>query len=271
MYLDGLPQASTESEVLQLHRLIGTLPVVLHPDPRRVLVIGLGGGVTAGSAAASEDARVEVVELSDEVIEGARFFRRVNHDVLERPNVHVRVDDGRNFLLLTDRRYDVVTADVIQPQHAGAGKVWSVEYWRLVRAALDDDGIALQWVGADRPEHVYKLIVRSFLEVFPNATLWDRGRLLVATKGPLEVDVDALRAKFADPRYAFARGLAGIASIDALLGLFTAGPEELRAFVGEGPTLTDDRPRTEYYRSLPQGRRFVDLSRLRGDVRSILR
>jgi spermidine synthase len=271
MYLDGLPQASTAPEVVALHRLIGALPVVLHEDPRHVLVIGLGGGVTAGSAAATEDARVHVVELSEEVIDGARFFERVNEGINRRRNVEFRVDDGRNYLLLTDRKFDVITADIIQPQHAGAGKVWSVEYWRLVRDALADDGIVLQWVGADRPEPVYKMIVRSFLEVFPDATLWADGQLLVGTKQPLRLDRDALRAELAEPEFAAARARAGITSIDALLALYTAGPKQLQRFVGGGPLLTDDRPRIEYYRSLPKGAPPVDLGTLRGNVAALLR
>jgi spermidine synthase len=175
-------------------------------------------------------------------------------------------------MLVTDEKYDVITADIIQPQHAGAGKVWSKQYWQLARDHLTDDGIMLQWVGgADRPDSVYKMIVRTFLEVFPNATAWANGQLLVGTKGPLQLDRDTLRRTLADPRFAEARAAAGITSVDSLLGLYTAGPAELRRFAGKGPLLTDDRPRIEYYRSLPQGEAFVDLSGLRGNVADVVR
>lgn len=272
MYLDGLPQASTAPDVVNLHRIIGTLPIVLHPDPKNALVVGLGGGVTAGAAAAAGDARVHVVELSDEVIDGAAYFDDVNYRVTSRDNVDFRVDDGRNYMLITDEKYDVITADIIQPQHAGAGKVWSKQYWQLARDHLTDDGIMLQWVGgADRPDSVYKMIVRTFLEVFPNATAWANGQLLVGTEGPLQLDRATLRRTLADPRFAEARAAAGITSVDALLGLYTAGPAELRRFAGKGPLLTDDRPRIEYYRSLPKDEPFVDLSGLRGNVADVVR
>ena len=265
MYLDGLPQASTAAGPVELHRMIGTLPMALHPKPENALVVGLGGGVTAGALAVASDADVRVVELSDEVIEGASFYKRVNHNVTDRDNVTFRVDDGRNFLLLTDDEFDVITADIIQPQHAGAGKVWSVEYWRLVRDALAADGVFLQWIGRDRPDPVYRMMVRSFLEVFPNATLWDGGQLLVGTKGPLRLDPVALEEKLTNPRFAKAFGRAGLSSADALLGRYTAGPDALRRFAGDGPRLTDDRPRIEYYRSLPSDTRAVDITRLKGD------
>lgn len=59
---------------------------------------------------------------------------------LERPNVTLHVDDGRNFLLMNRKKYDVITADIILPRHAGAGSLYSREYYELVRNALADDG-----------------------------------------------------------------------------------------------------------------------------------
>ena len=169
MYLDGLHQASTHPDVLRFHRLIGALPATLHPEPRRALVVGLGGGATPGALATVDGVRVDIVELSEEVVRGARLFADVNYDVIDRANVHIRIDDARNYLLLSDRRYDVVTADLIVPTTAGAGKLWSVEYWELARDALAPGGIMLQWVGDRRPEQ-YRMIVRSFQHVFPHTT-----------------------------------------------------------------------------------------------------
>ena len=99
-----------------IHRLIGTLPLAVHPDPQRALVVGLGGGVTAGALSDDPELQVDVIELSPEVVEGAEWLAAVNGDVTNRPNVDIRVDDGRNYLLTTDRRYDVITADLIQPE-----------------------------------------------------------------------------------------------------------------------------------------------------------
>ena len=70
---------------------------------------------------------VDVVELAASVVRGARLFAAVNYGVLDRPNVRIRVDDGRNYLMLTNKRYDVVTADVIHPIFAGSGNLCSAE------------------------------------------------------------------------------------------------------------------------------------------------
>ena len=269
LYLDGLHQANDTADMVRLHRLIGLLPMALHPMPQRALVIGLGGGATPGAVSQHAGTQVDVVELSETVVRGARYFGHVNYEVLDRPNVRMHVDDGRNFLLLTGRRFDVITADIIQPVHAGAGNLYSREYFTLVRNALDDDGLVLQWIG-HRPETQYKLIMRTFLEVFPETTLWMDGNLMVGAKRPLTVAPDLVERKRED---AGTRGVfddVGLDSTATLLSWYTAGAAEMRTFVGEGVVLSDDRPLVEYHRSLPADDPPVDVTGLRGDVRSIM-
>lgn len=267
MYLDGLHQANDSFSMVQVHAQIGLFPLALHPDPREILVIGLGGGVTAGAVTRHGGVHVDVVELSDSVVRGAARFAHVNNDVLRQPSVDLRVSDGRNYLALTDKRYDVITADIIQPQHAGAGLVYSREYFELARTALADDGIMLQWVG-HRSKVEYDLIMRTFLEVFPDATLWNGGTLMAGSKRPLTVSRAAFERKRDDARTAAALDSVGLGTYDALLGQFSGDARAMRAFVGPGPLLTDDRPRIEYHRSLPDRSAMVDLSAFRGEGRA---
>lgn len=269
MYLDGLHQANDTPGMIAVHQMIGHLPMLLHSGPARALVVGLGGGATAG-AVARHGASVDVVELSASVVRGAEWFRHVNGDVLRQPNVRLRVDDGRNHLLLSGRRYDVITADIIQPIHAGAGNLYSVEYFLLARRALDQGGLMLQWIG-HRDETQYKLIMRTFLRVFPHATAWADGSLLVGSMVPLEVRSEVIERKLADPRVRDAVSSVGIADVESLLRLYTAGPDAMRRFVGDGLVLADDRPLVEYHRSLAAAEGPLDLSSLRGDVSEVLR
>jgi spermidine synthase len=268
LYLDGLHQANDTAEMVRLHRIIGHLPMVLHPEPVDALVIGLGGGATGGAVSQYPGTRVQIVELSDSVRHAAAFFAHVNYDVLNRPNVRVRVDDGRNFLLLSGEKFDVITADIIQPIHAGAGNLYSREYFTLVRNALKPRGLALQWIG-HRPPSQYNLIMRTFLDVFPHATLWLDANLMVGSQEPLRLETGTVAAKRANPVTAAALDEIGLVSDDTLRSWFTAGPEAMRQFVGPGPVLTDDRPLVEYHRSLPADGDPLDLSRLHSDVRHI--
>jgi spermidine synthase len=266
MYLDGLHQANDSTDMVRTHREIGLLPMALHPHPARALVIGLGAGATAGAVSRYEGADITVVELSPSVVRAAANFKHINNDVTEQPAVRVLVNDARNHLLVTRDRYDVITADIIQPIHAGAGNLYSREYFSLVRRALDAHGLALQWVG-HREETQYRLIVRTFMDVFPHTTAWMNGSLLVGSPGPLEIDTAAFARKLENPRIRAALSEVDLGSVDALLRGYTAGPDELRAFVGTGPILTDDHPRIEFFGSLPSGERSIDVSALHGDVR----
>ena len=270
LYMDGLHQANDSPEMVRLHRIIGHLPMVLHPAPHDALVIGLGGGATPGAVSQHPGTRVQVVELSESVRKGASFFAHVNYDLLNQPNVSVRVDDGRNFLTLSGEKFDVITADIIQPVHAGAGNLYSREYFGLVREALNDNGLVLQWIGHREPSQ-YALIMRTFLDVFPHATLWFDGNLMLGSIQPLRVNPEALESKRASPATAQALDDIGLTSFDVLASWYTAGPEAMRRFIGAGPLLTDDRPLVEYHRSLPRDVGPLDLSPLRSDFNEVLR
>ena len=271
LYLDGLHQANDQPAMVALHRAIGHLPMVLHGAPKDVLVVGMGGGATPGAVSQYPGANIQVVELSDSVRKAAPFFAHVNYDLLNRPNVNVRIDDGRNFLSLTTRRFDVITADIIQPGHAGAGHVYSKEYFTLVRNALNDNGVALQWIGL-RPPVEYTLIMRTFLEVFPHATLWKDANFMVGTLKPLAIDPAALGRLRQHPETREALDAVGLKQFEDLRNWYTAGPQEMRAFVGNGPVLTDDRPLVEYHHWLPRPEEQppLNLSSLKGDVNRVI-
>ncbi len=262
--VSGNHQASTGGSTPIVHRRIGHLGMAVHPDAREALVIGLGGGATAGALSQHTGVDVDVVELSREVTTAAgRFFSPINNDVLRQPNVHLKIDDGRNFLLLTNRRYDLITADVILPIYAGSGNLYSQEYFTLVRRALKPGGVAVQWVAGTEAE--YKLIARTFLSVFPHTTAWGDGTLLLGSAVPLRLRQSDFDRKVRMPRRVTMLAELGVHTFNDLLALYRAGPEELRAFAGSGPVLTDDRPQVEYFLSLPRDGN-ADLSGLKGDV-----
>jgi spermidine synthase len=262
--VNGNHEASTGEAMTYVHRRIGHLPMAIHPNARAALVIGLGGGATAGAVSVHDGVAVDIVELAGAVVRGAQRFESINYGVLSRPNVKVRVDDGRNYLMLTPKRYDVVTADIIHPIFAGSGNLYSAEYFRLMRRVLKPGGIAMQWVAGTEAE--YKMITRTFLSVFPETTAWVAGGLLVGSMEPLRLRRSDFEKQLKQPGHAQGLHDLNIESFDSLLAAFTAGPDELRAFVGPGPVLTDDRPLTEYFLSLPRDR-DPDFTSLKGDVR----
>jgi spermidine synthase len=266
MYLDGMHQASDYNRMAFVHHRIGAMPVLLHPHPENALVVGLGGGATAGAVARYPGLTVDVVELSSAVVNGASFFRHINFDLLQRPNVQLRVDDGRNYLLTTRKRYDIVTADIILPRHAGAGALYSREYFQLVRDALSPGGLVLQWNGAEG-DTTYRMILRTFMSVFPHTTLWADGTLMLGSVQPFELSRTAYEQRYQDARF---RELFDW-NFDTIVRTYLAGPDQIKAWLGDGPILTDDKPAIEYFLSLPRNEPAPDLTPLRPRPEDIVR
>jgi spermidine synthase len=264
MTINGIHQAGTDFPTTFTHRRIGHMPMIVHPGARTALVIGLGGGATAGAVSVHEGVDVDIVELADGVVSAARQFGAINYDVLDRPNMHLRVDDGRNFMMLTPKRYDVITADITQPIFAGAGNLYSREYFELMRRVLKPGGVVMQWIPGTEAE--YNLIARTFLSVFPETTAWADGTLFIGSIEPLRLRRQDFEWKRGLPGRAQGMQDARIETFDAFLESFQAGPDEIRALIGPGPLLTDDQPLAEYFLSLPRDRQ-PNLAALKGDVR----
>src|SRR5262249_2205874 len=137
LFTNSRGQTNDSPDLVRYHRVMGHLAALLAPTRTpRALVVGLGAGATPGALAQNSAAQVDIVELSPSVLAAAPFFDVANADVLGRPNVHVFVDDGRNYLLQNRRAYDVITADVVHPYDAGATNLYSVEYFQLVARSL---------------------------------------------------------------------------------------------------------------------------------------
>ena len=264
MTINGNHQAGTDFPTTFTHRRIGHLQMLVHPSAQTALVIGLGGGATAGAVSLHDGVDVDVVELADAVVDGARYFNAINYDIHQRPNVHLWIDDGRNFLMLTKKRYDVITADITQPIFAGAGNLYSREYFELMRRVLRPGGVVMQWIPGTEAE--FKLIARTFISVFPETTAWAGGSLFIGSVEPLRLRRQDFDWKLGVPGRSQGMKDVRIESFEALLETFAAGPNEIRAFVGEGPLLTDDRPLAEYFLSLERGGE-PNLAALKGDVR----
>jgi spermidine synthase len=138
-----------------------------------------------------------------------------------------------------------------------------------VRDRLKPGGLVLQWVG-QREDTAYKLIARTFQAVFPQTTVWVDGTLLVGTVEPFTVSRAAFERQLARPRTRTALAAIGLDSFATLTSWYTAGPDELRRFLGPGPVLTDDRPLVEFFRALPKNEALANLAALTGEVSRVV-
>ena len=249
LFTNSRGQTNDSPDLVRYHRVMGHLAALLAPSRApRALVVGLGAGATPGALAQHSGAQVDVVELSPSVLAAAPFFHVANADVLQDGNVHVIVDDGRNYLLRNRTTYDVVTADVVHPYDAGATNLYSVEYFQLVAKSLAPNGIMVQWVSPGTAfEH--SLIIRTFLQAFPYATLWLGGDLLVGSTAPVTLSRSELEARLADPSARASLAEVGFNHAQDVLAQFRGTSAQLHTYAGPGPVLTDDHPILEYFES----------------------
>ena len=231
---------------------LGHIPMLLHPDPRRVLTIGMGAGMTAGAVTRHPVESVHIVDLVTSLAETAPFFSQQNYNVLSDSRTHFTVGDGRNFLLTTNERFDVIVADIFFPAGAGTGSLYSLGHYQLARTRLADGGLIVQWVPLYQlTEEEFRIIAATFLEVFPNAELWlgDPDMMypvvgLVGRNGPPKIEVPRLRQRLQNRE--IARGLVFGDDAISLLCAYLMRGQDLAEYVSGRPLNTDDRPRIEF-------------------------
>ena len=231
---------------------LGHIPMLLHPDPRRVLTIGMGAGMTAGAVARHPVETVRIVDLVASLEETAPYFSQQNHDVLSDERTRFTVGDGRNFLLTTNERFDVIVADIFFPAGAGTGSLYSLGHYQLAKTRLADDGLIIQWVPLYQlTEEEFRIIAATFLEVFPGAELWlgDPDMMypvvgLVGRNGRPEIEVSRLRHRLQHREVA--QGLVFGDDAISLLCAYLMRGQELAEYVAGAPLNTDDRPRIEF-------------------------
>lgn len=236
---------------------LGHIPMLLHPNPRRVLTIGMGAGMTAGAVARHPVESIEIVDLVAGLATAAKFFSNQNNDVLDDPRASFIVGDGRNFLLTTEERYDVIVSDIFFPAGAGTGSLYALEHYQLAKKRLRKGGLMVQWLTLYQlTEDEFKVIAATFQQVFPDVELWlgDPDMMfpvvgLVGRDTPASIDLTLLRERVA--RKEVSEELVYGDDAFSLLSAFLMGGSDLSNYV-RGPSLsipslnTDDQPRIEF-------------------------
>lgn len=239
-------------------RLMALLPIVLRPDSESMLNIGFGMGATYRSALIA-GLRVDSVELVPSVpkmfdyyfSDGSRFFSD--------PRGRLLIADGRNYLELTTRRYDLITVDPPPPiRSSGTGILYSREFYAAAASRLTARGLMMQWIPYDQSIDEFCAHVRTFIDVFPEVTIafgpGGHGAFMFGAKEPMAFEELTIRSVLARPGVMddLREPIDSPAStleewIQVIPRLVWLSGREVAGFAGRGGIITDDRPRTEYF------------------------
>lgn len=247
----GKVEADTTKESMMLQRLQGHLPMLFHPDPRRVVNIGLGAGVTFGALGCYPTDHLEVVEIEPRVVDVADEWGVRNHHIIDRDDAQITIGDGRNYLFCTTNEFDVITSDPFEPVHSGAGHLYTVEHFRQARERLAKGGLMGQYLPLyEMSRQDFFVVMRSFAEVFPASVIFFTGTdtvMLGFKDDQIEIDLEQARAKFEIPAVRDSLAQVGVTNPDTVLEMFVSDLSSLLTKEQDQVVLnTDNLPVIEF-------------------------
>lgn len=245
LYFGRLSMSSTNFASRVYMQLMAHFPLLAHRRPERALLICFGVGNTAAAIAAhSSIERLDIVDLNGTIFETAPVFAATNGNVTADPRIRLIQDDGRNFLKLTDEKYDLITSEPPPPLAAGVDRLYSREYYTDALEHLTPDGLMSQWLPTHlMPPRVTELAIATFLDVFPNALLITGfGTDFILVGSPQTINLANIEARLAGlPRVRAQLVDLNVDNATELLGRIVQTDAELRARYGSGRIVSDLR------------------------------
>ena len=251
LFIQGVSNSGDAMPSMRYMRLQAMLPLMIHGgEPRRVMIVGFGTGITAGETLRYPGMEKRVcAELLPAVVRSGEMFPE-NYRAWSDARMEIRIRDGRQELMRSAERYDVITLEAPPPSAQGVANLYSTEFYTLAKKRLMPKGLFAQWLPiATQNERETRELVRSFLDSFPHATLWTtelHEMLLIGSDDPIRLDAQAVERRFAPEAVLSSLKGVGVESPASLLAMWITGREGLERFAADAKPVTDDRPRVEY-------------------------
>jgi spermidine synthase len=210
--VNGHVEATNEPYDMKLQRMVGHLAALIHPNPRKVLGIGFGAGVSAGTF--TRYASVESITVCEiePVIPplSTRYFSKQDYDVLHNPRTHIVFDDARHYIMTTPEKYDIIASDPLDVFVKGTAALYSKEYFEAVKRHLNPGGMFTLYVPLYESDFkTVKSELATFFEAFPHSTIWantlDGQGYDMVFMGHLDnpkIDIDAAQSRLNSPAFA---------------------------------------------------------------------
>jgi spermidine synthase len=251
LFIQGISNSGDAMPSLRYMRLQAMLPLMLHRgEPKSALVIGFGTGITAGAILHYPHLQRRVcVELLPAVVKAGSLFPE-NYKADSDPRLQIRIRDGRQELLRSSERYDLITLEPPPPSEKGIANLYSTDFYQLASRRLEPDGLFAQWLPlATQNEEDTRALVRSFLNVFPYATIWTtelHEMLLIGSHTPIEIDATQITDRFLQEGVSTSLQSVGVSTPAALMATWVTGREGLERYAANVKPVTDDNPSIEY-------------------------
>jgi len=248
--VNGKTVASASLGDRQCQLTLGHLPMLLHKDPRKVLVIGLGTGMTLGAVSIHPEVEELIAaEIEPNVLGATRTFGKYNNHVLDNPKLRIVFNDGRNYLMTTRRKFDVITADPIHPWTQGSGYLYTAEYFKLASEHLLPGGTMGQWLPIyELSVDDLKSVLLTFSQSFKYTMTWltAHDAELIGSNSPIIIDEEELQKRISYPPILKDLKPVMMGSAADFLSYFLMATDRMKAFSKGGIINTDDNLYLEY-------------------------
>ncbi|MGB9719856.1 MAG: fused MFS/spermidine synthase [bacterium] len=194
-YVNNNAVIGTTYDALKVVKMLGNLPFVFNPGAKEALIIGFGVGITTSAIARYNIQKIDCVELCPGLRKTAKYFVNFNNYIFINPVVNFVPNDGRNFLLLSNRKYDIISCDPTHPI-LGSGNLYTREYFILCKEHLSEKGVCCQYLPFHKlsPDE-FRSLIKTFTDVFPHTSVWlgySHG-VLVGTNQPQIINFEILK------------------------------------------------------------------------------
>ena len=257
--VNGHVEATTELYDMKLQRMVGHLPALLHPNPKSVLGIGFGAGVSAGTFTRYPGIhKITICEIEPVIPPAStQFFGAQDYRVALNPKTHIVYDDARHYLLTTPEKFDIIASDPLDVFVKGTAALYSTEYFQSVRQHLNPGGMFTLYVPLyETDEPTIRSELKTFFEVFPYGSVWANLRdnagydmVFMGQAEPLRIDLDRVQARYDLPEHAGMRLSLRDIGVDNLYDLFstyTGSAKDLEPYVRDAAVNTDGDLRLSY-------------------------
>ncbi|NOZ60292.1 MAG: MFS transporter [Calditrichaeota bacterium] len=247
--VNGHNTAHTTFSDMVIHKMLAHLPMLLHPAPEKALVIGFGFGNTCQSFLQYDMIkRVDCVELVADEKVTARYFQTHNKGVFDDPRFKFIVNDGRNYVLATKKKYDIISVNSVDPKFSPT--LYTEEFYKLCYKKLNENGQLVAWLpiyGMNLEE--IQALTQSFIKVFPNSNLWYNNPehlLLLGFKGVYPFDIKTISERMNLPNVKSSLAEIHLDNVYSFLSTFYCGKRMLEKFSDDAPSHSDNYPLVEF-------------------------
>ena len=255
----GKVQASNDPRDMRLQRMLGHISALALPEPKSVLVVACGAGVTAGSFVVHPSIkRIVICDIEPLVPKYvAPMFKKENYDVVNDPRVEIVRDDGRHFILTTKEKFDIITSDPSDPWVKGCAALNTVDYYEMCKEHLNPGGVVSLWIPLyESKPATTKSVIATFFKVFPHGLLWSNDEngdgydaVLFGQVEPTKIDVDRLQARLDRDDHSRVRESldeVGFHSAVDLLATYAGQSPDLQDWMRDAQINTDKNLRLQY-------------------------